>query len=167
MKKKTAVILGVILIILLLIGVFFLGTRFTSKDNHNAKDEMMITNLVLDTSQNNYDKANQELADREVFFAGIGNGPVPRNGEILLKNPPSNDDIYMQYTIINEDTGEVVYETDLIQSANAVSWVPGETLEPGEYHFTLIEQPYYQVEATENWLPLTTGNNHVTITILE
>ncbi len=164
MKKSAKVIL--VVVIVALVGVIgAMGFLLLRKPEPTVIAEAQ--NLVLDTSAENIERANGELSQRQVFFTGIGDGMMGREGIILLKNPEANVDIYMKYTVYNEDTGDMLFETDLIEPSKAVNWVPGEVLAPGSYNLSFVQQPYYQAEGSDGWLPLTTGNNHVAIEIVE
>ena len=165
MKKPLKVVLAVAAAVLLFAIGGFVAYKVFAPDADKS-GSLSVANLTIDTSQKNIDKGKEKLAQRQVFYAGIPDGALSADSPILLKNPESNEDIYLQYTVTDSDTGKVIYETDLIESSNAVEWVPGSVLEPGEYHLKFTEQPYYQVD-NSGWIPLTTGNNSVTIQVLE
>ncbi len=124
-----------------------------------------VQNLVIDTSAGAISEASEALADRRVYFAGIQDGAISKSSPILLKNPEANEDIVLQYTIVEEGSDETIFQTDLIESNKAVEWIPGDYLAAGDHTLVFMEQPYYQT--ADGWLPLTAGNNSVTITIVE
>ncbi len=163
MSKKAKILVSILVVLLIVslgITAFLLLRR-------GREDDTGVKNLVIDTSATNIQKSNEALAQRQIHFPGLPDGAIEKTAPVLLRNPASNEDIFLQYTIIDDATGDKVFETDLIASDQMVEWIPGATLSPGEYSFTLVEQPYYKAEGSEGWLPLTTGNNHVSITIME
>ncbi len=174
MKKKILKITGLCVTILILFCLsLFVCYRISYKYvQKNLPETASIKNFKIDTSAKTMKEANKQLVDREVFFAGIQDGALAKSSPILLKNPDSNNDIFMMYTILDEDTGNVIYETDLIKAGCAVEWVPGEILGVGEHHLIFSEQPYYcmdtnQVLSKDTLLPLVTGNNSVTIQVVD
>jgi len=112
------------------------------------------------------------LAGRDVFFSGIVDSSISKTGSIQLLNDERNEDFYMTFTVINKDTDEVVYESELVPSGQAIYWVPGEYLEPGTYNLNFKETPYYFPSGSpevdpEDFMTLSVGNNTVTITIID
>ena len=77
----------------------------------------------------------------------------------------SNEDFMMKYVITDMETGETVFETGLIPSGECVKWAPGHSLGEGEHHLNFHIAPYYP--SGDQYLPLTSANNEVTLTIGE
>lgn len=100
------------------------------------------------------------LKDRNVYFAGFMDAVLSRSSTVRLENLPQNGDFLLQYIISDKDSGEGVFETDLIPSGQCVLWTPGETLEPGTYHLEFLMVPYY-VDGDGNCSALTSGSNEV------
>lgn len=162
-KKRSSTIFIVIGFLLCFGLIAFLGMKVLEKPKTPQKS----TNLVVDTSAENVRKGKEELANRKVYFYGIMDGSMSKDAPLALQNPEVNQDILIKYTIINDVTGETVFESDLIESGKAIQWYPGETLNAGVYNFTVIEEPYYQATGSDAYLPLTVGNNHVVIELIE
>lgn len=100
------------------------------------------------------------LKDRNVYFAGFMDAVLSENSTVRLENLPQNGDFLLQYIISDQDSGEAVFETELIPSGQCVVWMPGETLGAGTYHLEFLMVPYY-VDADGNCSPLTSGSNEV------
>ena len=123
--------------------------------------------LVLDTRASG--EAAKEtslaeiLADRQVYFAGIDDATIGKSTVIYLENMPENDDILMQYQIVDKGSGEILETTGLIPSGESIPWVPGEVLADGSYTLIFMEKPFYEYQG--EYIALTQGNNEVNITI--
>lgn len=100
------------------------------------------------------------LKDRNVYFAGFMDAVLSESSTVRLENLPQNGDFLLQYIISDKDSGEGVFETDLIPSGQCVLWTPGETLEAGTYHLEFLMVPYY-VDGDGNCSALTSGSNEV------
>lgn len=100
------------------------------------------------------------LKDRNVYFAGFMDAVLSGSSTVRLENLPQNGDFLLQYIISDKDSGEAVFETDLIPSGQCVVWTPGETLGAGTYHLEFLMVPYY-VDADGNCSALTSGSNEV------
>ena len=100
------------------------------------------------------------LKDRNVYFAGFMDAVLSESSTVRLENLPQNGDFLLQYLISDKDSGEGVFETDLIPSGQCVLWTPGETLEAGTYHLEFLMVPYY-VDGDGNCSALTSGSNEV------
>ena len=109
--------------------------------------------------------AQEQLADRQVYFSGIGDEVLSYDTEIVLDNLPENEDFMMKYVITDMETGETVFETGLIPSGECVKWAPGHSLGEGEHYLNFHIAPYYP--SGDQYLPLTSANNEVTLTIGE
>ena len=59
----------------------------------------------------------------------------------------------------------MVKETELIPTGKHVEWVPGETMDKGEYTLSFKQIPYWLMEDGE-YMELTTGNNIAVFTIV-
>lgn len=155
--------LGIVLAVGHFTGFF---KKFSGNEEKSAGQEIIVQNLTIDTSAETKSDAAEKLADRNVYFAGINDGPISKGVAIDLVNPKENEDIYLQYTVVDKATGEDVFQTSLIEADKFVSWVPSETLDTGKHELIFKEQPYYQVDQ-DTWLPLTSGSNTVVIEILD
>lgn len=100
------------------------------------------------------------LKDRNVYFAGFMDAVLSESSTVRLENLPQNGDFLLQYIISDKDSGEGIFETDLIPSGQCVVWTPGETLEAGTYHLEFLMIPYY-VDGDGNCSALTSGSNEV------
>ena len=161
-KTVIAVVIVATIIILGLLGAILY--MYTHKPETKSVPQ---GNMVLDT-RSTTDEAKREnpLASRSVFFAGIEDAAITKTGQIALDNLPENEDFLLKYEITDTETGELVFETNLIPAGERVLWTPGETMEPGTYKLSFLEKPFYKDE-DGNFTPLTSGNNVVTIKIVE
>lgn len=173
LKKYSLIILTFIVFILVFIGFTFAYKNTASKQNEINTNQMTNNdNTLLIIEDNSIDKSEavakkeNPLANRNVFFAGYTDATISKTSSIILENLPDNKDFLMKYEITNLETGEVVYETNLITSGQCVLWVPGETLEEGTYKLQFLAKPYFQ-EENGNFLPLTAGSNTVQYIITE
>ena len=169
MKSKTKTILLTVFVLILLGIIAFLCYMLLQKGNNEVQQQTNSnSNLVIDTTAESYtSEAVKELEGMNTNFYGIPDGSVSKSSSILLRNPEENGEIYMEYTIVNEANNEEVLKTDLIESGKAVEWCPGEKLETGTYTFSFIEQPYYKLKSSDDWIKLARSKFHVTIEILE
>lgn len=72
---------------------------------------------------------------------------------ILLENPKSND-VYFTYTIINNETNEVILpETDLIEPGTALRWNAYEVLSAGEYQISMKIFTYDMEDTSITYTP--------------
>ncbi len=164
-NNKTVIIIVIVatLVILGLLGGFYY--LYTHKPEAEPTPQ---GNMVLDTrSTTDQAKKNSPLASRSVYFAGIEDAALAKDSQIALDNLPENEDFLLKYEITDTATGELVFETDLIPSGERVLWTPGETLAPGTYKLSFLEKPFYKDEKTGEYTPLTSGNNVVTIVIVD
>lgn len=170
-KKKEATkeiikaVLLTALVILLVAGCisFLIWYSYNYRQRPDFRTEQMLVDTRA-TSENEQVTDNNPLANRSVSFAGLDDATIQEGGKILLENLPANGDFLMEYHVINRDTNEEVFSTDLIPSGKHVVWTPSDTLPKGVYHLSFVQTPYY-VDVTGDQIPLTSGNNEVTITI--
>ncbi len=162
MKKSTrniiALVINIAIIAILGIAMYL---------HFNKKANIPETPVVIDTRAtqiSEVDKVKDKVKDRNVYFAGIDNAVLDMESRVKLENLPENEDFYMSYTVTNDDTGEVVYNTDLIPSGSHVAWIAGETLGKGEFNLSFLATPYVISDEGEA-IALTSGNNKVKLTI--
>lgn len=149
----------VILIILL-----FSGLNSCKNGKTGTEGSVKIDNRasVIKGSTSDY---TDLLKDREVYFSGIEDTTINKATIVYLNNDENNDDIYLQYTVKDKDTEEVLFETDLIPSGQFVEWVPGDSgLHEGKNNILFIETPYIQID--EKWVTLTVGKNEAVFTLI-
>lgn len=120
--------------------------------------------MLVDTRASETEDAVNPLANRTVSFVGLDDATLAHDGAILLENLPENQDFLMKFRIVDIDTGKEVYSTDLIPSGKHVAWTPSENLEAGVHRLSFMQTPFYQDPSGE-YIPLTAGNNEVTITL--
>ncbi len=144
------------------------GSVYVTKTDETAVQEPKTGALVLDTRASGEPAEETSLAallsDRQVYFAGIDDVTISRQSVIYLENLPENDDILMQYEIVNKDTGETLETTGLIPAGERIAWIPGEMLADGSYTLVFKEKPFYEYQG--GYFALTQGNNEVSITIV-
>ena len=122
-------------------------------------------NIVIDSRQKDMkakEGALPDLSERFICFAGYEDCSVGEGERMVLVNLPENEDIYIAYTVYLADTGEAVFETDLIASGNSVEWTVGEDLEPGEHRLSLYQVPYIR-DNHGNFVELISASNEMTI----
>ncbi len=124
-------------------------------------------NLYLDSRREEAGEKNKEdpLADRQIYFSGVGDGLLGYDTEICLENMAENEDFMMKYVVTDLDSGAQVFETGLIPSGEYVAWIPGHELGTGEFHLNFHISPYYP--QGDQYLPLTSANNDVVFTIVD
>ncbi len=158
-------ILILTVVIITAISVFYLGHI----ENEGMKTESCRGGMVVDTrvkeEQDNKDETDS-LEGRSIYFSGIEDTTIGRKTVVQLDNREENLDFLLRYEIYDSGTGELIFGTDLIPSGHYIDWVPGETLEPGEYTLDFLQIPYYPDPSGE-YVPLTQGSNQVTLAILD
>lgn len=107
------------------------------------------------------------LSDRRVYFAGFEDSVFGEKTKLELKNPQENEDFYMMYRIANAASGEILYESGLIESGRAMHWRPADALAAGVWHISIQMTPYYSPDDGETWTPLTSTDNRADFTILK
>ena len=160
-KKKILAVVGIILaFVLTILLTLKLSGAFDKKDT-GANGGVQV-----DTRATSEDGDDNPLANRFVTFDGFQDATLASDGQVKLTNPEENEDFLIKYTITNTDSNKVIFETDLIPSGEHVLWTPGETLEPGTYHIAIMQTPYWRENSDDEYMPLTAGNNDITITII-
>lgn len=164
-KKRTVAMVIITLIIIIII----LMLRSCNRTNEPSISH----SVTIDTSAEDKreDVQINPLADRDVYFSGIVDSTITKEGSIQLLNDERNEDFYMMFTVIDSDSEEVIYESNLVPSGQAIYWIPGEYLESGTYNLNFKETPYYfplgdPSTNPEDYITLSVGNNTVKITIL-
>lgn len=166
-RKKWRKVLPAVLtavVILTVIAAFFLG-----RTQRGGEAESSPGGMVVDTraaQDGGGESAENPLAGRNVYFSGIEDAAIGRETVVRLDNREENLDFLLRYEIYDAGTGKLVFETDLIPSGQHIDWVPGETLEPGEYTLDFLQIPYYPDPSGE-YVGLTQGSNQVTLAILD
>ena len=151
------------LVLILLIGIiaiFIVDKIVNSNKQTDTHGSVHVDNRATDKEEE-----EDPLQSRYITFDGYQDSTLAKDGQIMLSNPKENDDFLIKYTISDVDTGEIIFETDLIPSGEHIAWTPGEKLEAGVYHISLLQTPYWQQDNGE-YMPLTAGNNEVTLTII-
>lgn len=164
MKKNLLVALGAIVLTVSVVTSIICLWKINNTRTDKNSQAVIVDTRSEDTPET--ESVASELSGKTISFAGINDTSLKNQGRIKLENLPDNKEFLMTYTITNADTGEEVFKTDMIPAGKCVMWTPSETLDPGEYHFSFLETPYYQAKDGE-YIPLTSGNNEVTITLLE
>lgn len=152
-------------IIIAVITAFWLGyIKHEGTETRSSQGGMMVDARA--TGEQREETAPNPLAGRSVYFSGIEDSTIGRETVVQLDNREENLDFLLRYEIYDAGTGELVFETDLIPSGQYIKWVPGETLEPGEYTLDFLQIPYYP-EPSGGYVGLTQGSNQVTLAILD
>ena len=146
------------------IAAFFLGRTQGGGETESSPGGMVVDTRAAQDGGG--ESAENPLAGRSVYFSGIEDTAISRETVVRLDNREENLDFLLRYEIYNAGTGELVFETNLIPSGQHIDWVPGETLEPGEYTLDFLQIPYYPDPSGE-YVSLTQGSNQVTLAILD
>lgn len=167
-QKKRKILLVVIagIAVVLIAFWFFVGQKKREADLDNlAQAGSLRIDARATTSQDKEEKSSP-LFERKVYFSGMEDATIYPESVIQLDNRKENLDFWLKYEIYHTETGEKIFETDLIPSGQSVEWVPGETLAPGKYVLTFLQMPYY-LTAQGEYIGLTQGSNQVTLAILD
>lgn len=106
------------------------------------------------------------LAGRQVYFSGLEDSIIDSATPVFLENLPENGEILMKYRVTNQNTGEVIFKSDMISSGSHAEWIPGETLPAGEYCFSIHATPYFPFgDGEDGFVSLTAADNVVYFTI--
>ena len=164
-KKEKGIKDKIMAIIILLLILALLGGAYYVYTLKNAAIPESKGNFRVDTRETSEEIENPmaDLASRNVYFAGIEDAVFAGSGQIALENLPENEDFFMRYQVVNDDTGETVFETDLITSGNRIYFDPYSELKPGIYHLSFVETPYALING--EYIELTGASNPVTITL--
>ena len=123
-------------------------------------------NIVIDSGQKDMNAREEkdlpDLSERFICFAGYEDCSVGAGDRMALVNLAENEDIYIAYTVYLADTGEAVFETDLIAPGDSVEWTVSEDLEPGEHRLSLYQVPYI-LDNHGNFVELISASNEMTI----
>lgn len=165
-KKWRKVVPAVLtaVVILAVIVAFFLGRTQGGGETESSPGGMVVDTRAAQDGGG--ESAENPLAGRSVYFSGIEDAAIGRETVVQLDNREENLDFLLRYEIYDAGTGDLVFETDLIPSGQHIDWVPGETLEPGEYTLDFLQIPYYPDPSGE-YISLTQGSNQVTLAILD
>ncbi len=162
-RKKIATIIAFLTLIAIIIVLLL---RSCSKEEPELTNDVGQGTVVIDTNATDEElKQENPLANRNVYFSGIVDSKISKKGSVQLLNDAQNEDFLMKFIITNKETGEKLYETDLVPSGKSVYWTPGETLKEGTYKLTVEEVPYYVYE-DGSYITLSVGRNDVEITII-
>lgn len=163
-REAAIVIMSVIFVILLLVFIFWYAKTHKKPDVPVTQEG----NMVIDMNATDEERKKENpLANRQVYFAGIEDAVITKDGTVSLENLEANKEFVMKYIVTNNDTGEKIYETDLIPSGQRIYWTPGKDLAPGEYNIAFTEMPYAPDATGKNYTPLTQGKNVIKLTIVD
>jgi len=161
MEARQKITVIVVVTAILMAGVVLIGYLYSHRgENTNS------SNMSVDTraTSEEVEKEGDDLSGRNIFFAGIEDCEIRKGNLVSLENLKENEDFLMKYTLLDEEEC-LMFETDLIPSGQRVYWDPTVNLKAGEHKVTFIEQPF--MESDGEYIPLTSGRNIVSITILE
>ena len=164
MKGNSKFIIVIIVLVAIVfglsIGIYYLYSKKFGGANSSIKYQQMI----VDTRSEKNQDTDNPLKDRTVSFVGLNDAILQEGGVIVLENLPENKDFYMKYEVTDNNSNKVVFETDLIESGNHIDWVPSETMKKGEYHLSFLQIPFWK-SPDGSFIPLTSGNNEITVTL--
>lgn len=159
-EDKILAIVSISIAVALIVGCVFIiriGMNRKAEKEANAMKQPLIDTRLDEQPEN-------PLAGRNVSFAGINDCVLETGKAIILENLPQNDDFLLKYKVTNIDTGKVLFETEMIPSGKKIAWIPSDSLEQGVHHISFLQTPFY-MDDSGTYIPLTAGNNEVTITI--
>lgn len=131
----------------------------------DGKKELKHQNVVVSTEENSesVDDLQKKLASLQIILCGFDDATISEDTVVELKNSEENDRaVLIKYVITNEDSGEEIFETDLIPWGKSVSWKP--ELEKGVYKISFNQYGYYN-KGNGEYIELTGGSNTVTYTV--
>lgn len=133
-KKRKTLIWGIPVLILLLIGIFFLWK------NH-ARSGPVTSNLPeYEFEDQQVQQTQPATQSRGIEIPGYSIIPVKADTtdvEVDLYNPESNE-VYFQISFILKDTGDLLYESKLIQPGQHLYNITlNQPLAPGDYDITI------------------------------
>ena len=166
LRKRDVRVLIVVLMLLLFVLVLRNCGRPDNANNSSISASIQIDNRVKTDKGSTISNTSSALEKREVLFTGIPSSVINKSTKVHLDNNELNDDIYLKYKVINKDTEEVLFETDLIPSGQFVEWIPGDSgLHEGKNNILFVETPYILID--EEWVTLTVGKNEAVFTFVK
>ena len=132
---------GAILLLLLAILGFFVIFSIVTKEFKNDSEENLIIptpeiSIASDDSEfiNNQQKPQAEK--KRIDIQGYSDFTADKDFYLGLKNPDTNENYYLQYTIYEDE--DVVFETDYIRPGECVAWHVFEDLNLGKHSLTFF-----------------------------
>lgn len=163
--KIAAVLTAALIFFLAAAGILYI-TQIKNNKNQENKDSSL-GSLVVDLNSKSDDKQKDPLSGRSVELQGFESMVIKKGQKIVLKNSPDNGDFYVKYCIEDNESKEVLLETDLIPSGNYVEWTVSDNLDIGKYTLAFGQFPYWKDPDTDEYKPLTGGKNVVEIEVVE
>lgn len=133
-KTRNALIWGIPILILLLIGIFFLW-------KHNTNSKPVTSGLPeYEFEDPQFQQAQTTGQSKGIEIPGYSIIPIKADTtdvEVDLYNPESNE-VYFQISFLRKDTGEVLYESKLIQPGQHLYKITlNQPLSAGDYEITI------------------------------
>lgn len=164
-NKRTLISIAIILIIIILLLLRSCDSQTSEK---TAENDHINENMVIDQNAIDKDKLKEnkkEETDNSVTVFGFSQIKMSENCrkvEINYYNPEQNaDKYYLKVSIELKETGEILYESDLIPPGQAIKYAEfSKELSSGTYDATIHVQPYKMNDFT------TTNNADLDIKII-
>ena len=154
-KKLIFTICGIVFAVLLLALAVLMPTLDKPKvvivDNAptteaEAKDEGPVKDpgMLIDTATTDIGDAIQDpFEGRYATYQGLSDMEIGPGVRFQLQNPNKDEDVFMQFTILEE--GKTVFQTDFIPAGQAKEVMFYELLGEGEHEILVQMQPYLLV----------------------
>lgn len=163
------IIAGVTIVVIAIISLIItfnkIGDRILAKYTDGRVTGPTANILVVDENAKETAELDRNAAASEevmeFVLAGLPDSTIDESTIVYLDN--LNEDFYLKYKVFLQETGDVLYESDLIPPLSSIEWKPGELLKEGENILVFRETPFYKNENGE-YTQVTTGDNVVTFT---
>lgn len=145
-QTTIAVCICMVIVALCTVGiVYILASGGLQRETQVLTSGQIGQNVELNTDAQ---EIVMQSSEEFIYFSGFDDIFVEKGGSLTLSCDKSNADagIYMTYTITDE-SGNVLYETGLIEPGMYVTWTPD--LAIGEYKINLHEQPYQAIDSSK------------------
>lgn len=142
MKNKKIWLVGAVsVIIIIMIGVFFLTGKNTLSGGMKIEKNTVEWNQEMESADEN--------ADIQIpYYSDIYMENSTNVIDMVLVNPKENE-CYFAYTFILSETGEEIYQSDLIEPGRALEEVKlNQKMETGEYQLDIRIDTYSLKEQT-------------------
>lgn len=165
-SSKKGIVIGAVIAAVGIIGgvgaiVLSHGFEAVAKQQNGAV--IKIADNTVDT-----DSLQEEKAPTQpdyIIYPGYEDAEITKTTKWHFDNPQENGDFYFKIEVIDTDTNEVYFTSDLIPSGRSIEWVPGEVLDEGVYHLSVLQTPYLYGTDGEASQAVACGNNPITLTI--
>lgn len=132
---------------------------------HSKEDDVVLqhANVTIDNNATETGSENNDLSNLSVLFCGFDDSVVSNDTVIHLTNNEDNDPrVFIKYVVLNKDTEETLFETDLISAGKSVNWTP--QLPDGVYNISFDQYGFYD-QGNGDYVEVAHGRNTVCYTV--